>query len=1223
VAGLSVRLLGPFQITLDEEPATGFVSDKVRALLAYLAVENEQPHRREKLAGLLWPDWTEGSARANLRRALANLRQVIGDHEATPPYLHISRQAVQFNTGSDAWVDVAAFTNLSQAQAPSPEMIEQLEQAVELCRGDFLEGFSIGDSAAFEEWALLHRERLLRMVMEALHRLAAALEQMDEYEPALERAWRQVELDPWRETAHRQVMRLLALSGQRSAALAQYETCRQLLAEGLGVEPAAETTELCEQIRSGTLKAPMPHPPALSTRAVSLPAFLDEEAPRVELPSFVARKGELAQLARFLALALAGQGRVAFVTGEAGSGKTALVQEFARRAQEAHADPSSAGKALIAASGNCNAYTGIGDPYLPWREILGLLTGDVQSRWAAGAMTKEHARRLWDTLPLTAQALVEAGPDLVGTLIPPGPLLERALAATQRASSQANWLPRLRALGKGQVVRPVTASLKQSDLFEQYTRVLQALARQVPLVLIVDDLQWADVGSISLLFHLGRQLAGSRILLVGTYRPEEVALGRDGGRHPLEGVVHELHRLFGDVAVNVDQAERRDFVEAILDSEPNRLGVPFRQMLYQQARGHPLSTIELLRGMQDRGDLVQDQEGHWVEGPALDWETLPARVEAAIAERIGRLAEPLRAALRVASVEGEDFTAEVVARVLETDRRKMVRRLSNELDRRHRLVRAQQIDRFGSRRVSRYRFRHYLFQKYLYDTLDKVERAYLHEDVGNALEELYGVQTGERAATAATSGVTHVAATAATAATAAVAVQLAWHFQEAGIPEKAIHYLHQAGERAVQLSAHQEGIAHLTRALELLMALPEPGDASGRPERTEQELALQLSLGRAYMIVDRTLTGMIKAYSRARELCQQMGRTSDLCGILGQLATPHYVRAELRRARALAEEAFSLAQQTGDPLLVALGHWRLAYVLFALGEFTEARAHLEPMIAFYEPQHHSRLVLLSGSDAGLSALAYDACCLWYLGYPEQALQKSEEAFVLARAINHPFSLAEIVLFAGCLLNSLRRDAKIVKDNAEELVQLASEKLMPTWLGMGVRYRGEALAMLGQVQEGMAQMREGIAIEHSTGCGLHLPRTLGALAEAQARAGNAEEGLATLAEALDLVEQTDERCWEAELHRLRGELLLAQGQEAGAEASLHHAERCFQHAIEVARRQQAKSWELRATTSLARLWQAQGRADEAQEALAGIYGWFTEGFGTPDLREARALLETLR
>jgi predicted ATPase len=446
------------------------------------------------------------------------------------------------------------------------------------------------------------------------------------------------------------------------------------------------------------------------------------------------------------------------------------------------------------------------------------------------------------------------------------------------------------------------------------------------------------------------------------------------------------------------------------------------------------------------------------------------------------------------------------------------------------------------------------------------------------------------------------------AAVADIAPQLARHFQEARITEKAIRYLHQAGERAVQLSAYQEGIAHLTRGLALLMALPDS------PERAQQELALQLALGMAWLAADSAVAEAGKAYTRARELCQQTGKTSQLCRILGQLAMLHYVRAEHQRARELAEEALNLAQQTEDPLLVAPGHWRLGFVLFGLGEYTAARAHLEGMISFYEPQHHHRLVSLCGSDAGVSALAYDACCLWCLGYPDQALMRSQEALALARELGHPFSLADVLCYAGCLFNEMRRDAQALKDNAEELMRLSSEKV-PGWLGEGTWHRGKALAMLGQVQEGMAQMREGMAAHQSRGVQCYLSGTLRSLAEAQAKAGQPEEALTTLAEAFAFVEQTDERHWEAELYRLRAELLLMQGDEAGVEASL-------QKAVEVARRQQAKSWELRATVSLCRLWQEQGRMDEAHQMLAEIYGWFTEGFDTPDLQEAKALLEEL-
>jgi len=1187
MAHLSLSLLGPFQVTLGGEPVTGFKSNKVRALLAYLAVEADRPHRREVLAGLLWPDWPDRDALSNLRRVIGD-RARAGGRDAEPPFLLITRDTLQFNTASDYWLDVTAFMDLTGLRD-----LSGLEEAVALYRGSFLEGFSVGDSPAFEEWALFTREQIARQVSSALHGLATTYEQHGQYQQAQSCAWRQVELEPWDEAAHRQLMRTLALSGQRGAALAQYETCRRLLAEELGVEPAAETTRLYEQIRDGTLDVPAPFPARPPDLVAEPPPFLDEEEPiEVESPVFVARERELAQLDGFLDLALDGQGRVAFVTGEAGSGKTALVQEFTRRAQDVHAG-------LIVASGNCNAYTGIGDPYLPFREILELLTGDVEAQWAAGAITGEHARRLWNILPLTAQALVEVGRDLMDTFVPGTALVNRAVVCTPGGAS---WLTRLDELVERKPTSTGMPSPQQSDLFEQYTRVLQALARQAPTVLVLDDLQWADAGSISLLFHLGRQLAGSRILIVGAYRSEEVALGRGGERHPLEPVVNEFQRDFGHITVNLGQAESRDFIEAFLDSEPNRLGVGFREMLYRQTRGHPLFTIELLRGLREQGDLVQDPEGCWVEGPTLDWETLPARVEAVIAERIGRLAQPLRAALRVASVEGEVFTAEVVARVRAADEREMVGRLSGELDRRHRLVRAQGILRMDGQRLSRYRFRHILFQRYLYNSLDEVERAHLHEAVGNTLEALYEDQIE---------------------AMAAIAGQLAWHFQEAGMAEKAIDYLHQAGDRAMRLSANAEAIAHFTQGLALLKTLPDSGGKEHRLERAQRELGLQTSLivalahtkGLAAPEVDSVL-------ARALELCEQMGEAPQLFSVMVWLAVQRILRGEHQAARETLEQVFGLAELTEAPTLVARAHELMGWLLVCLGEFASALDHAEYVMDLYAPQRRHAVAVLYGMDPGVQGLSYASRALWFLGYPEQALKRSQEALALAQELDHPYSLADAQSTGGAMVHLLRRDLQAAQALAEASLTLASEHEFWAFLAQATMQRGRVLAEQGRIEEGIAQLRQGLAAWETMGTRYRRPTFLAWLAEAYGKAGQAEEGLSVLAEALAQVEKTGERHYETELYRLKGELLLMQGDEAEAEASFHQAESCFQHAVEVARRQQAKSWELRATVSLCRLWRKQGKVDEARQMLAEIYGWFTEGFDTPDLQEARALLEEL-
>jgi predicted ATPase/DNA-binding SARP family transcriptional activator len=1163
---LKIYLLGQFKLQVGDWPIE-LPSRPAQSLLAYLALNAGVTHRREKLASLLWPEATESNARSYLRQALWRTRKYLETGSLNwENYLRISDISVCFDDNSDYWLDACVFLESLEGRP-----VEEIVKVIQLYRGELLPGF-------YDEWIVPERDRLEAAYLQKMNLLLESLVRMERWEEVLKWGEQSLRLGHSPEPAFRALLSAYAGLGDYGMVSATYQRCVESLDRELGLGPSLKTRRLYEQIlrgeEDGFVKAPTPGPDSVDRE----PSFLDmDEPPQVEKPVFVARKYELSKLASFLSLAEASQGRVIFITGETGSGKTALVNEFTRRAQSDHAN-------LIVASGNCNAHTGVGDPYLPFREILQLLTGDVEARWAAGAISGEHAHLLWNTLPVAAQALVESGPNLIDTFVPGAALLDRAKT---HAPAEEEWLVRLNELVEGKVHSTIGPSPQQRDFLEQYARVLQALARRFLLLLVVDDLQWADLGSISLLFHLGRHIAGSRILVVGAYRPEEIALGRDGARHPLEPVVNELQRDFGDITVDLGQAENRPFLDAILDSEQNQLGDAFREMLFRQTGGQPLFTIELLRGMQDRGDLVQETGGQWVEGPELDWQTLPARVEAVIAERIGRLDSSLRDLLRVASVEGESFTAEVVARVCAADERELFGHLSDDLDRKHRLIRAQSIVRLDGQLISHYRFRHILFQKYLYGSLDRVERVHLHEQVGRVLEGLYGSQ--EEIAT--------------------VAVQLARHFQYAGITEKAIYYLHQAGNRAMHLSAYQEAVAHLTGALAILLELPDS------LERAQQELALQLSLGIA-LKVDLPDPESERVFSRARELCLQTGNTVQWCQVLGELMIIHYVRAEYQKARELGAEALDLAQEAGDPLLVAMGHWHLGFLFFALGEYVTSRTHLEQVISFYEPQeHHQPLVLLRGSDVGVSALAYDACCLWCLGYPEKALQRSQEALALARELDHAFSTVDVLRYAGCILDQLRGDAPKLRDHAEQLVRISKGKGFASFEAQGLCDRGYALAKLGKVHEGIEQLRHGLMALRSIGARICNTQVLEELAESQAMAGQPEEGLATLAEALDLVDETDERYFEAELYRLRGELQLIVGDEVEAEKSLLKA-------IEVAGRQEAKSWELRAKIDLARLWQKQSRREEAREMLTQIYGWFEEGFEEPDLKAARALLEEL-
>jgi DNA-binding SARP family transcriptional activator/predicted ATPase len=908
VTHLSLSLLGPFQVTLDGEPVTGFESNKVRALLAYLAVEASQPHPRTVLAGLLWPDRPDQAAFASLRNALSNLRNAIGDRarfgdrHATLPLLQITRETIQFDPASDHWLDVAAFQTLVETTEADRPAHERLEEAVALYRGDFLAGFSVRDSPEFENWALLMRERLQRQVLDALRRLVAHYESNSDVARGSEIAWRWAELAPWEEEAHQALMRLLARSGQRGAALARYEACRQILEQELGVEPGPETAALYERVRDGDLDP------------VALPSFLRAAPPddRPVVP-FVARERELAQLDGHLTEALVGQGRVVFVTGEAGTGKTALVGAFGRRAQAKHAD-------LVVAGGNCNAYTGVGDPYLPFREILGQLSGDVESGWAAGALSAEGAQRLWNLIPLTIQSLIRAGPDLIDTLLA-GPSL--AARAAMAAPGGAGWRDRMEQfLAKNKVERG-QPGLRQVDLYTQVTALLAALARDHPLLLALDDLQWADAGTIDLLFHLGRQLARSRILIAGIYRPSEVAVHRVDGRHPLAPVLRELQRQFGHTQIHLFQTGYRQFVESLLDSEPNRLGPDFREALYRHTQGHALCTVETLREMRERGDLVRDGAGCWIESPAVDWTSLPARCEGVIGERVERLPAPLREALKVASVEGETFTAEIVARVQGAGELEVIAQLSDQLDRRHRLIVSEgsQSVSPGGRRASRYRFRHIMFQEYIYSNLDEAERGYLHEAVGNALEQVYAGQTE------------------------AMAVQLAWHYDAAGRMDKAGDYYLQAGNRARELYAYAEAGQHYARALEILTRLPDKEEV--RRQRVDTLLALSLSAWRTDSLA-RSLARLAEAERLAQELPGPEGMPGGDPVRLGRIrfwmGRAHVVHGAYNKAIRYYRQALAVVQTSGDDASAALFTSAIGQAMGQQGRFGEAEALLRQVL---------------------------------------------------------------------------------------------------------------------------------------------------------------------------------------------------------------------------------------------------------------------------------------
>jgi predicted ATPase len=440
---------------------------------------------------------------------------------------------------------------------------------------------------------------------------------------------------------------------------------------------------------------------------------------------------------------------------------------------------------------------------------------------------------------------------------------------------------------------------------------------------------------------------------------------------------------------------------------------------------------------------------------------------------------------------------------------------------------------------------------------------------------------------------------------------VAQHYTAAGCHEQAVRYWQRAGQQASVRSAHLEAISHCTTGIELLKTL------TATPEHTQQALTLHIALGAALQIAKGHAAPEVEhAYTQAYALCQQVGETPELVPVLFGLWRFYNTRAQLRTACELGETLLRLAQRAHDPALFVVAHYALGLTSFWLGALPAARMHLEAGIARYTPDQRCAPAFRMGQDPGVACRIYAAVTLWLLGYPAQALARVHEALALAHELSHPFSLAFARCFAA-FVSQFRRDVPAVHAHAEAVVALSTEQGFTQWAVQGTILRGWALAMQGQGEEEIAQVRQGISAFRATGAAVFVPYFCTWLADVAAQLGHPEEGLQALADAHTLVEQHEERWWEAEIHRLQGVLLLRQSGTSQAEA-----EAWLQRALDVARRQEAKSLELRAAMSLSRLWQQQGKRAETRELLAPIYGWFTEGFDTADLQEARALLDEL-
>jgi predicted ATPase/class 3 adenylate cyclase len=841
------------------------------------------------------------------------------------------------------------------------------------------------------------------------------------------------------------------------------------------------------------------------------------------LTPLVGREHEVALLRERWAQVQAGRGHIVVLSGEAGIGKSRLVQVVKDEI---------IGTATLRIEYRCSPYHQHSALY----PVITHLERVLALHW--DDTPEDRLRKLEEALQPYSLPLAEVVPLLASLLSVP---------------LSASYPP-----------LTLTPQRQKQKTLEALLTWLLALTEQQPVLFVVEDLHWIDPSTLEFLTLLMEQGPTARLLTLLTCRPEfQVPWGLRTHLTPIA-----LQRL--------PQPQVEVMVARVTGGKA--LPSAVLQHVVTKTDGVPLFVEELTKTVLESG-LLRETEGYYELTGPLPPLAIPATLHDSLMARLDRLAT-VKAVAQLGAVLGRTFPYELLQAVAPLDEAVLQQALSQLID-------AELLYQRGVPPQAIYLFKHALLQETAYQSLLKSTRQQYHQRIAQVLETRFpaSVETQPEL--------------------------VAHHYTAAGLSAQALPYWQQAGQRALTRSAYIEAIAHLTRGLELLRTLPET------LERTQQELTFSTTLGAPLVATKGYAAPEVEqTYARARSLCQRLGETPQLFPTLGGLVSFYVVRAELQIAQELGERCFALAQREQDPALLLQSFLMLGSILYYRGVFVPAHTHLQEGIALYAPQKHHALALLYTQDPGVGCHGFGGLSLWFLGYPNQARRRIDEALALARELSQPYSLA-FALFFAVWLSQLRGEVRATQERAEALMTLSSAQGFPLWEIIGTRFRSWALAAQGQPEEGIAQVRQSLTGYRTLGAELASSYWGAVLAAMHGGLGQTAEAQIMLAEAIVGLDKTEERFYEAELYRLKGELCLQQTISDTAQA-----ETCFQQAHAIARHQQAKSLELRAAMSLSRLWQQQGKRAEARALLAPIYGWFTEGFDTADLQDAKALLETL-
>lgn len=1078
---LFLQLLGGPSLCDNGSTLTGPATQRHRlALLALLASSRSRPQSRDKLVGWLWPERDVEHARNLLNQGVHALRRAIGDTGiiSVQDELRLDPAAVA--------CDVVAFEDAVAAG--------ELERAIGLYTGPFLDGFHLPGASEFEHWADGERDRLRRSYARSLESLAEAAEERREWSSAVER-WRGlVSEEPYNARMTLRLMRALDGAGDRAGALQQARLHTLLLQQEFEAGPDPDVVALADRLRSFASAADLIEALNRGARGSRVEPFPGEDvtrpvAQRVDVPvpsppaleapslALVGRTAEWECLTRAWLAGRRGPPRCLLVSGVAGIGKTRLVEEFVR-----WADRQSATIAMSRCYGTVGRL-----PYAPLADWLR------------------------------------------------SPALRHSLAALPQV-----WRAELGGLLPEVGIQPSEAGSRQDvPQVEARRCFFEAMVRAIaeaphPLLLFIDDIQWADRDTLEWIRYFLRSDEPLWVLVVATLRLGEVPL-----EDRLDAVLLDLRRDGRLEEIPLEPLDVADTAALGAAVAGATLDPTAARALHRETEGHPLYIVEMMRSKAAAVDVAVPA----MEASARRASTgsgarppLPQRVLATIEARLAQLSSACRMVVGVAAVIGREFRMDLLSEGSGIGEDEAASSLDELLERR--LVREQSD---GS-----YDFSHANIREVAYAGLSSARRRLLHQRIARALIASAAGSTGSAAA-------------------------IAQHLNQGRLIEEAVPYYERAAEVANRIYAYEEAIGHLNQALALLGTLPESAD------RDRRELALQIALGpplrgsRGWAAPE---IGEMAA--RAWTLGERVGTQPQRLRVMWELVSFRVVRGTgLHEALETAEGALQLALAQKDPSLLAPAYHLVGEIRCQMGEFTRARECLEQAAELYDRRDHATHTRLLGVDYGVLTPSFASHALWHLGYSDQALGRSRQALGRAEEFADPFSRA-IALAYDAMLQQFCGTRDAVEEQAAAAIAVSTEYGFPYYLAWGTILHGWAVAERGQVERGIAQMREGLAAIRATGCDYRRSYYLSLLAQVCGRAGQIDEGLDLLQEALTSAEASGEHWKDAELYRLRGELLAASG------APIGEVRRMLQVAVDVASRQGATALVVRAERSLQRL-----------------------------------------